>query len=162
MKRGFNNESKTGMKERKKRKWQKTKNTEAIKKKKQTSIIKHIKSLAQEKQNFNKARKNSVKGTKLTSSKQNSNWENVRYAIVKLKAAILIQQGKKHQVRILTMWTRKRNNNRWYTALWNTSCIIKNTLHSNMAKQNETNVVLMSKGQKLVMFWTTENEMSKV
>ena len=25
-----------------------------------------------------------------------------------------------------------------------------------MAKQNETNVVLMSKGQKLVMFWTTE------
>ena len=32
MKRGFNNESKTGMKERKKRKWQKTKNTEAIKK----------------------------------------------------------------------------------------------------------------------------------
>ena len=33
MKRGFNNESKTGMKERKKRKWQKTKNTEAIKKK---------------------------------------------------------------------------------------------------------------------------------
>ena len=31
-----------------------------------------------------------------------------------------------------------------------------------MAKQNETNVVLMSTGQKLVMFWTTENEMSKV
>ena len=149
------------MKERKKRKWQKTKNTEAIKKK-QTGIIKHVKSLAQEKQNFNKARKNSVKGTNLTSSKQNSNWENVRYAIVKLKAAILIQQGKKHQARILTMWTRKRNNNRMYTALWNTSCIIKNTLHSNMAKQNETNVVLMSKGQKLVMFWTTENEMSKV
>jgi len=60
------------MKERKKRKWQKTKNTEAIKKK-QTGIIKHVKSLAQEKQNFNKARKNSVKGTNLTSSKQNSN-----------------------------------------------------------------------------------------
>ena len=61
--------------------YERTKETEIAKnkeyrgnqKKKQTSIIKHIKSLAQEKQNFNKARKNSVKGTNLTSSKQNSN-----------------------------------------------------------------------------------------
>ena len=72
------------MKERKKRKRQKTKNTEAIKKK-QTGIIKHVKSLAQEKQNFNKARKNSMKGTNLTYL-----LKNVRYVIVKIKVANLI------------------------------------------------------------------------
>ena len=60
--------------------YERTKETEMAKnkeyrgnQKKQTGIIKHVKSLAQEKQNFNKARKNSVKGTNLTSSKQNSN-----------------------------------------------------------------------------------------
>ena len=43
------------------------------------------------KRNFNKARKNIVKGTKLIYLlKQNSNWENVRCVIVKTKVLNLI------------------------------------------------------------------------
>ena len=41
--------------------------------------------------NLNKARKNIMKGTNLTYLlKQNSNWENVRFVIVKIKVANLI------------------------------------------------------------------------